>query len=122
LHDQLGTARDLARITRIRPTSSCRSVRQGAINVGCLRAIRIRNVPHYARIHWVIRPVIDKVLHECAISVIVAPTLAVLLAQAGNIGGLVPTIIVVVVREVIGVCVEGPVEPEAGEKCESSYG
>jgi hypothetical protein len=69
-----------------------------------------------------IRPVIDKVLHECAISIIVTPTLAVLLAQAGNIGSFVPTIVVVVVREVIGVSVEGPIEPEAGEKGERSYG
>jgi hypothetical protein len=68
-----------------------------------------------------ISSIIDQVLHEGAISIIVAPALAVFLAQTGDIGGFVSSIIVVVVREVVGICVEGVVEPEAGKESERSY-
>lgn len=68
-----------------------------------------------------IRSVIDQVSHEGAIAIIVAPALTVLLTQAGDIGGFVPSIMVVVIREAIGVCVKRTVKPKAGEKCEGCY-
>jgi hypothetical protein len=65
--------------------------------------------------------IIDQVLHEGAIAVVVAPALAVLLAQTGDIGGFVSPIVVVVVRKVVGICVQGAVEPKAGKEGESRY-
>jgi hypothetical protein len=68
-----------------------------------------------------VSPVIDQVLHEGAISIVVAPALAVLLAQAGDIGGFVSPMVVVVVREVVGIREEGAIEPEAGKEGKRCY-
>ena len=69
-----------------------------------------------------IRSIVDQVLQECAVPSIVAPALAVLLTQAGCIGSLIPTIIVIIVRVVVRIGVKGAVEPEAREECEGRYG
>jgi hypothetical protein len=68
-----------------------------------------------------VSPVVDHVLHEGAISIVVAATLAVLLAQARDIDGFVSPIVVVVVREVVGIREEGAIEPEAGKEGKRCY-
>jgi hypothetical protein len=65
-----------------------------------------------------VSPVIDQVLQEGAISIVVTPALAVLLAQARGIDGFVSPIVVVIVREVVGIREEAAIEPEAGKEGE----
>lgn len=66
--------------------------------------------------------IVDQSLDERAVSVVVAPALTVLLTQAGDIGGFVSPIIVVVVWEMVGVRVDGAVKPETRKEGEGSYG
>ena len=66
--------------------------------------------------------VIDQFLHECAVTIIVAPTFAILLTQTGDIGGLIATMVIPVVWEMVGIGVERAVEPQAREECESGNG